>query len=135
MRRLLIPGVLAVGLAVAAIGCGGVNTETTATTDYTETFTGIVVPAGGNTHTFSVYQKGAIVMTLTSVGDDNTRIIGMALGNYSGNTCQLAVASDFAFLNVPVSATVSAAGTLCVRAYDSQGVPDPTSYTITVKHP
>ena len=135
MRRLLIPGVMAVALATLAAGCGNVQTETSATTSYTETFTGIVNPGGGALHTFTVTQAGSITASLTTIGDDNTRILGLALGNWSGNACQIAVADDTAPQNLVLTAKVSAAGTLCARVYDSQAVPDATSYVLSVTHP
>jgi len=34
-----------------------------------------------------------------------------------------------------MGASVSAAGTLCLRVYDSQGIPDATNYTVQIIHP
>ncbi|MCX6552157.1 MAG: hypothetical protein NTY02_14350 [Acidobacteria bacterium] len=136
MRRLLIPGVFAAVLALAFAGCGGVTDPTTiGSTTTTETFAGILNPGGGSTHVFTVYQQGEVIAILTSVGDDNTRIVGVSLGNWSGTACNIAVANDNAYLALPLTATVSAAGTLCARVYDSKGVPDATIYTLSVTHP
>ena len=65
----------------------------------------------------------------------STVFVGLALGNYSNNSCQLAAANDVAFVNLPLVASVSAAGTICARVYDSQAVPDSTAYTLSVVHP
>jgi hypothetical protein len=38
-------------------------------------------------------------------------------------------------VSLPLSATVSSAGNICARIYDSKGVPDVTTYTLEVIHP
>jgi hypothetical protein len=134
-RLLLIPGVLALMLTTLTAGCGNVKTETSSTTEYEEEFAGTVNPGAGEMHVFTVSQKGTITAHFSAIGDDGTRILGLAIGNYSGNACQIAVANDASAQDVYLAATVSASGTLCARAYDSQAVPDATTYTLTVKHP
>jgi hypothetical protein len=101
----------------------------------TETFSSTLNPGGGTTHVFVVSGKGSIAATLTAVGDDNTRVVGLALGNWNNNACQLSVANDNAIVSLPLAATVSAAGNICARVYDSKGVPDATAYTLEVIHP
>jgi hypothetical protein len=79
--------------------------------------------------------RGTITARLTAVGDDNTRIVGIALGNWTSNACQLAAANDNSFVDAPLAASVSAAGSICARVYDSKGLPDATTYTLEVLHP
>ena len=137
MRRLLTIGVCMCVLAIATAGCGGslTNQEVSPSQTVTETFTGTLAPGGGDTHLFVTVGKGVISATITAVGDDNTRILGMALGNWSNNACQIAVANDSAIANYPMAASVTAGGNLCARVYDSKGIPDATAYTLVVIHP
>ena len=137
MRRLLTLGLSISLTALAASGCGDslTDTETGPSGTVTESFTGTLTPSGGSTHVFVVSGKGPIQATLTAVGDDNTRIVGLALGNWNNSACQLAVANDNAYASFPLTATVSAAGSICARVYDSKGVPDATAYTLEVIHP
>ncbi|HSP89904.1 MAG TPA: hypothetical protein VLN08_03310 [Vicinamibacterales bacterium] len=137
MRRLLTLGLSLSLLALAAAGCGDdlTDRELGPSGTVTETFAGTLNPGGGTTHVFVVTSQGTISATLTAVGDDNTRVVGLALGNYSNNACQLAAANDVAYVSLPLVASVSAAGTICARVYDSQAVPDATSYTLSVVHP
>jgi hypothetical protein len=118
-------------------GCGDDLTdfETAPSITVTETFASTLNPGGGTTHVFVVSGKGTIQATLTALGDDNTRIVGLALGNWNNNACQLSVANDNAFVSQALVATVSAAGNICGRIYESKGVPDATSYTLEVVHP
>ena len=137
MRRLLTLGLSLSLVAFATAGCGDdlLDLESGPSITVTETFSSTLNPGGGTTHVFVVSGKGAIQATLTTVGDDNSRIVGLALGNWNNNACQLAVANDNAVASFPLVATVSAAGNICARVYDSKGVPDATAYTLEVIHP
>jgi hypothetical protein len=137
VRRLLTFGLSLSLVALAAAGCGSdlTDLETGPSGTVTETFAGTLNPAGGTTHVFVVSGRGPISATLTAVGDDNTRVVGLALGNWNNNACQLSVANDNAYISFPLTATVSAAGSLCARVYDTKGVPDPTTYSLQVIHP
>ena len=103
MRRLLTLGLSLSLLALAAAGCGSdlTSNELGPSGTVTETFAGTLNPGGGTTHVFVVSSKGTITATLTAVGDDNTRVVGLALGNYSNNACQLAAANDVAYVSLP----------------------------------
>lgn len=137
MRRLLSLGLSLSVAAFGAAGCGDdlTSLESSPSGTVTETFASTLNPGGGTTHVFVVSGAGTITAQLTTVGDDNTRIVGLALGNWNNNACQLAVANDNAIVSLPLAATVSAAGNICARVYDSKGVPDATAYTLEVIHP
>ena len=138
VRRLLPFGLFLSLLVFAAAGCSDDLTDLEIggpSGTVTETLAGPLTPAGGSTHVFVVSGKGAITARLTAVGDDNTRVVGLALGNWNNNACQLAAANDNSFVDSPLAATVSAAGSICARVYDSKGVPDATSYVLEVIHP
>jgi hypothetical protein len=137
VRRLLSLGLSLSVAAFGAAGCGDdlTSLESSPSGTVTETFASTLNPGGGTTHVFVVSGAGTITAQLTTVGDDNTRIVGLALGNWNNNACQLAVANDNAIVSLPLAATVSAAGNICARVYDSKGVPDATAYTLEVIHP
>ena len=137
MRRLLPLGLSLSLVALSAGACGGdlTSNEIGPSGTVTETFAGTLIPNGGNTHAFVASGKGPVTATLTAVGADNTLIVGLALGNWTGVACNLAAANDNAFATLPLGATVSAAGQLCVRVYDTKGLAEATDYTIQVVHP
>ena len=136
MRRLLMLG-LSVSVALAAAGCGDdlTDLETSPSLTVTETVSGTLNPNGGSTHVFVVSGQGAVRATLTSLGPDNTLVVGLALGNWTGIACSLAVANDNSTATVPLTATVSAAGQLCARIYDTKGLAEAAEYTLEVIHP
>jgi len=137
VRRLLILGLSVSAMALAVAGCGDdlTDLETSPSLTVTETFSGTLNPNGGSTHVFVVSGKGPIVATLTAVGTDNTGVVGLALGNWTGIACQLSVANDNTIATVPLTATVSAAGQLCARVYDTKGLAEAAAYTLEVVHP
>ena len=137
MRRLLILGLSVSVAALAAAGCGDdlTDMETSPSITITETFSGTLNPNGGSTHVFVVSSKGAVQATLASVGSDNTLVVGLALGNWTGIACSLTVANDNTVATVPLTATVSAAGQLCARVYDTKGLAEAAQYTLEVIHP
>ncbi len=61
-------------------------------------------------------------------------ILGISLGTWNGNTCQVVLAKDNATLGSIVLGTASSAGTLCARVYDVGNLTEPASYEITVVH-
>jgi len=123
--------------ALIAAACGNdlTSLETTPSQTVTESFTGTLNPNGGTTHAFIVTGKGAVQATLTAVGTDNTLVVGLSLGNWTGTACSLSVANDNAIATIPLTATVSAAGQLCARVYDSKGLTEAAEYTLQVIHP
>lgn len=137
MRRLLILGLFVSMAALPAAGCGDSLTslETGPSQTVTETFAGALNPNGGTTHAFVVSGKGPIKATLTAVGPDNSLTVGLALGNWTGVACNLAAANDNAIASLPLQATVTAAGQLCVRVYDTKGLAEAIEYTVEVVHP
>ena len=137
MRRLLILGLSVSAMALAAAGCGDdlTDLETGPSLTVTETFSGTLNPNGGSTHVFVVSGRGAVSATLAAVGADNTLVVGLALGNWTGVACQLSVANDNTIATVPLTATVSSAGQLCARVYDTKGLAEAAAHTLEVVHP
>ena len=125
----------AVVFALGAAGCHSTTTPTTPTaTPITDTFLGTLTVNGGVTHQFAAARSGTIQETLTALSPDSTVILGISLGTWNGNSCQVVLAKDNATLGSIVLGTASSAGTLCARVYDVGNLTEPASYEITVVH-
>jgi len=137
VRRLLSLGMCVSVVVLGTVACGNdlTSLETGPTQIITESFTGTLNPNGGTTHPFIATGKGAVQATLTEVGADNTAVVGLSLGNWTGASCLISAANDNAIATFPLTATVTAAGQLCARVYDTKGLTEPTSYTLQVIHP
>jgi hypothetical protein len=124
-----------VALGTGACGNDLTSLESTPSQIITESFTGTLNPNGGTTHPFIATGKGAVQATLTAIGADNTAVVGLSLGNWTGASCLISAANDNAIATMPLTATVSAAGQLCARVYDTKGLTAATDYTLQVIHP
>jgi hypothetical protein len=101
----------------------------------TETFTGQVTANGAKIHTFSTAASGTVTATLKQVAPDSSLVIGLALGNWNGSSCQLVFDNAEATQGFALPATMSGAGDACVRVYDVGNVTVPANYTVEVVHP
>ena len=137
MRRLLSVGLCMSVVVLGTVACGNdlTSLESTPSQIVTESFTGTLNPNGGTTHPFLATGRGAVQATLTAIGEDNTAVVGLSLGNWTGIACNVSAANDNAIATMPLTATVSAAGQLCARVYDTKGLTEATSYTLQVIHP
>jgi hypothetical protein len=128
-------------VVAAALGfCGCSNTTPTTPTpptpaSTTETFQGNLNPNGAKTFSFTVQAAGALTATLTTVSPDATLAIGLALGTWNGTACKVELANDSATQGAVVTASASAAGSLCARVYDVGNLTDVVSFEVTVVHP
>lgn len=126
MRRLTQVTPLLFALIVPALGAGCGATTTPTSTDtttspsvsITETFQGTVAVNGAATFSFGVTALGAITATYKSISPATGATMGLALGVWNGSSCAVVIANDNAIVNSTVIGNASAAGTLCVRAYD-----------------
>lgn len=144
MRRLstrVSPLLLALVLAaLGAAGCDSTTTPTNATntsttpTSITETFQGTVSINGAATFPFGVLAQGAVTATYKTIAPATTATMGLALGVWNGTTCSVIIANDNAVLNSTVIGNASAAGTLCVRAYDIGRLTATQTVELTVTH-
>ena len=140
MRLSIIAGLLAV---IAIAGCSGSTTSPTTTTttttvattaaNLTENYAGNLNVNGAATYSFAA-GTGTITATLTSVGDTAVTV-GMALGNWTGTNCVLAITNDAAVKGSTVIGSTASAGNVCVRIYDVGNLTTTVPYTITVTHP
>jgi len=137
VRRLLSVGLCMSVVVLGTVACGNdlTSLESTPSQIVTESFTGTLNPNGGTTHPFLATGRGAVQATLTAIGEDNTAVVGLSLGNWTGIACNVSAANDNAIATMPLTATVSAAGQLCARVYDTKGLTAATSYTLQVIHP
>ena len=126
------------GLSLAACDDETPTTPTNRRDPVTDTFTGEVTQNGAKIHTFSTVSSGTVSVTLKQVAPDSSLVIGLALGNWSANSCQVvfdnaAATQGFTFLPAP---TMSGIGDLCVRVYDVGNIgTTAASYTVEVVHP
>lgn len=137
MRRLTLLGLV---LAMAACGDDNLPTGPTPTgppPTTTVNFTGTLNQNGAATHTFTSSASGTLTATLTALGPDSTQVIGLSLGTWNGNVCQIVLAKDNATQGSIVTGGVSAFGNLCVRIYDVGTITaaQPVTYEIQVIHP
>jgi hypothetical protein len=139
--------ITAIGLLALVAGCSGSSTSatsslaslpTTPTTTptaatVTETYTGNLNANGAASYAF-VAQPGTITATLTAIGDGSVAV-GLALGNWTGTSCVLAIASDSTLAGGSVVGSTTATANVCVRIYDVGNVTATIPYTISVVHP
>jgi hypothetical protein len=125
-------------LAPLAAACGGDDVTDTPTAPtpvaVTEQFPGDLNPNGGRTHPFIVQQAGSVSARLSALGPDDTLTIGLSLGTWNGQVCQIILANDAAPLNATVTGTAQQTGQFCVRVYDVGKLTDAITYTIDVTH-
>lgn len=103
----------------------------------TETYTGNLNMNGAASYSFSVAAAGTVTATLTTLGPGSSIKVGIALGNWTGNACAIALANDSAGEGATISGSVSGVGTVCVRIYDVGNVTavQPLPYSLSVVHP
>jgi hypothetical protein len=129
-------------LAPLAAGCGGDDSTNTPTAPtpvaVTQQFSNgddpPLNPNGGRTHPFAVQQAGTVSAKLTALSPDETVTVGLSLGTWNGQVCQVILANDAAVLNTTVTGTAQQTGNFCVRVYDVGKLTASTNYTIDVTH-
>ena len=148
VRRQMLPLLLVAALSGAAACDSNATTGTTTTTtttpttfQTTETFQGMLTMNGGQSYSFNVTTSGTVFVTLTALSDPlgaAVPVVGLHMGTWNGTSCsiQTGIFTDNAGLNASIAGTVTGAGQLCARVYDSGSrVVNPLSFTITVVHP
>jgi hypothetical protein len=138
LRRIARGCVLAALMALAG-ACGTTTTVTTPTpVTVSETFMGTLIPASAGTFTFNTVTGGSVVATLTALGPDSTKTVGLSLGSYNGAICTIILDNFAATQGFSFNATASSVGTYCVHIYDNGSTTAdavPYTFTITVSHP
>ena len=127
---------LTLAAAVLLAGCSDDSSNTpTAPTPVavTETFDGSLNPNGGITHPFAVQQTGSVTATLSVVAPEGT-VIGLSLGTWNGQTCQIILANDNAVQGNSIVGTATSTGSFCARVYDVGKLTGSADYEISVTH-
>ena len=141
LRSIRIPVLACVTAAVVAAGCDSGDTPTTPSdpgtnpSTVTETFSGSLTLNGSLSFTFETGGSGGVSATLTAITPDDTAVLGLSLGVWTGSTCQSSIANDNATKGVPVSGNVSQRAVLCARVADVGKLTAPAGFEITVVHP
>jgi hypothetical protein len=139
MVRRIACGFVLAALAALAGACGSTSTPVAPTpVIITDTFSGTLIPSSAGQFTFTTLSGGAVITTLTALGPDSTKTVGLSLGTYNGVICTITLDNIAATQGFSFNATTSSVGTYCVRIYDNgntttDGVP--YTFTITVAHP
>ena len=136
MVRLTSASLLA-ALCLAAASCSdsATPTPTPVSTTITNSFSGALTPNGAASHPFTTAGSGAVTATVISLAADNAPQVGLSLGTWSSNACQIVVANDKAVVGTVVTGSASGAGQLCVRIYDVGSLIGPLTYELQVVHP
>ena len=125
-------------LAPLAAGCGDDNEsnlpDAPTPVSVTETFAGNLNPNGGRTHPFNVLQAGAVSVKLTALSPDDTLTVGLSLGTWNGQVCQIILRNDAALLNATVIGTAQQTGQFCASIYDVGQLTAATDYSIDITH-
>jgi hypothetical protein len=131
------PSALILAAALLLTGCGDDSTSNTPTgptpVAVTETFDGTLNPNGGITHPFAVQQTGSVTATLSLVAPEGT-VIGLSLGTWNGQSCQIILANDNAVQGNSVVGTATSTGSFCARVYDVGKLTGFADYEISVTH-
>ena len=140
MFRRIACGALLCGALALTGGCHDSIPTVPTPVLITETFTGTVNPASGDTHAFITTTGGAITATLATVGPDSTKNVGFSLGTFNAtlNTCSAVLDNPAALQSFQFKATASTIGTYCIRVYDNGNVTTdgvPYTYSVAVEHP
>jgi len=101
-------------LAPLAAACGGDDVADTPTAPtpvaVTEQFSDTLNPNGGRTHPFVVQQAGTVSARLSAISPDDTVVVGLSLGTWNGQVCQIILANDAALVNVTVTGSAQQTG-------------------------
>ncbi len=140
MHRMIRCALLGVAIAAGACNSSTVTGSTTATTSPTlaaavDHFTGTLTPNAALTFPFTVAAGGAVGGIIDSLTPDSTIVIGMSLGTWSNNLCQVVLSNDQATTGSSVNGAVTTSGSLCVRLYDVGNVKQSVSFVVEVGHP
>jgi hypothetical protein len=134
-----LPAVLTLLAATLTLaGCGDDTPTTptggiTAPVAITETVSDTLTVNGGKTHPFIVQQTGNAAVALTALSVEGATV-GLSLGTWNGQVCQVILANDAAVQGNTVIGTATSTGNFCARIYDVGKLTGPVDYTLTITH-
>ena len=140
MLRRIARGVVVAALIALTSACGSTTTIVQPTPiTVNESFQGTLIPASAGVFTFtSTLTGGTVVATLTTLGPDSTKTVGLSIGTFNGSVCTVILDNPAATQGFSFNATSSSVGTYCVRIYDNGSTSAdnvPYTFSITVSHP
>jgi hypothetical protein len=136
MNRSVLGLVAAAGALALATSCNPTAPTANSTlTPLAESFTALLTTNGADVFPFPEIAAGTVTATLTTIAPDAGLTLSIDLGTWNGSTCAIVVTTNPATEGATVIATANAAGTLCARVSDANGViVNPESITVTVSH-
>lgn len=138
-QRTMLRGTIGIAL-VTLLGAGCKDPQppaapTPVAASLTDSFSGSLLVAGNNSHTFNVQAVGGVSVSLTSVEPGAALRIGV--GTPSGASCLVTTGSFLTVVPGPQAQLVGTAtvtGELCVSVSDAGNLVEPVSYTVVVFH-
>lgn len=103
----------------------------------TESFSGTLAQTGSAVHTFTVSATGTTSIAFTDVAPLATMSLGVSLGTYSSSVCTVVSTVNDARAGSTALSGTAAAGSYCVKVFDSGNIMQDTAvtYTVQVVHP
>lgn len=123
--------------SLAAAGCDDTVTtgpSAVVSVAVTDTFSGTLSRNGAATYPFST-NAGSVTATITVLSPDSTVVVGVSMGVWNGNSCEVILSRDNATQGTSVVGSATAPGNLCVRIHDIGTLVQPSAYQIDVTHP
>jgi hypothetical protein len=125
------------GLALLVAACSdpvAPPAPTPVTPTITETFTATLGLLGTNTHLFSVQQVGGLTITISDINPDTTLSFAIGAQSLVGCTVLQQLTRAPGGATAQLVGTITAPGNFCVQVFDSNNIPEPVTYTLTVLH-
>jgi LysM repeat protein len=138
MHRLFTLPALMLAATIFSAACDddSITTPTTPTapTELVEEFTGTLTVNGAATHPYVVQRVGVTSATINTLEPNAEAVVGIALGTWNGQSCQIIIANDAATTNSAATGQATSIGNFCARISDVGRLTAPTDYKITVRH-
>ena len=89
---------------------------------------------GTNLHLFSVQQVGGLTVTISDINPDATLTFAIGAQSVVGCTVLQQLTRAPGGATAQLVGTITAPGNFCVQVFDSNSIPEPVTYTLTVLH-
>jgi hypothetical protein len=126
---LVLVSLLAAGCDDDAPPTGPTETPTA----ITESFSGTVTVNGAVTNPFTITRAGEVSARIVSLSVTDA-VIGLSLGTWNGQVCQIILANDNASTTISSVTGNASAGSFCVRLYDVGKLTGPVDFEVSVTH-
>ena len=143
MNRSIICGLFTLALGLASTACSTTPdltepTPTPPTVIIEPDWTGTLMVNGSQAVPFIITAAGQVTVTIQSLdpNPDLTVRVGLAVGTWNGQACQLIIANDSAGLGSVIYGGATAAGALCARISDAGngGMTGPVDFVVRITH-